>query len=57
MGGVNAPHSVESVIPGALLGAIMDGDVNGRWFIAQDYAGLSLASAMKKAKFYYSQEG
>jgi len=57
MGGVNAPHPVESVIPGALLGAIMDGDVNGRFFIAQDYAGLSLTAAMKRAEFYYSQEG
>jgi 3-oxoacyl-[acyl-carrier protein] reductase len=56
MGGVNAPHPVESVIPGSLLGAILDGDVNGRWFIAQDYAGLDLPSAMKKARFYYSQE-
>jgi 3-oxoacyl-[acyl-carrier protein] reductase len=54
MGGRNAPHPVESVIPGALLGAVLDGDVNGRWFIAQDYAGLDLPAAMKKAKFYYS---
>ena len=56
MGGPNAPHPVESVIPGALLGAVLDGDVNGRWFIAQDYAGLNLPEAIKKAKFYYNQE-
>ncbi|MGA3113156.1 MAG: SDR family oxidoreductase [Syntrophobacteraceae bacterium] len=56
MGGPDAPHPVESVIPGALLGALLDGDINGRWFIAQDYAGLSLPSAMQKAKFYYGQE-
>jgi hypothetical protein len=56
MGGPNAPHPVESVIPGALLGALLDGDINGRWFIAQDYAGLDLPTAMKKAKFYYGQE-
>jgi hypothetical protein len=37
-------------------GALLDGDINGRWFIAQDYAGLSLPSAMQKAKFYYGQE-
>jgi len=54
MGGSDAPHSVESVIPGALLGAVMEGDVNGRFFIAQDYAGLSLPAAVKRAKFYYS---
>jgi len=57
MGGPNAPHPVESVVPGVLLGAIMDGDVNGRYFIAQDYAGLSLTDAVKRARFYYSQEG
>lgn len=56
MGGPNAPHCVESVLPGALLGALMDGDINGRWFIAQDYAGLSLSAAMARAKFYYGQE-
>jgi short-subunit dehydrogenase len=56
MGGINAPHRVESVIPGVLMGALLDEDVNGRWFIAQDYAGLSLSAAMKRAKFYYRQE-
>jgi 3-oxoacyl-[acyl-carrier protein] reductase len=56
MGGSKAPYPVESVIPGALLGAIMDCDINGRWFIAQDYAGLSIAAALQRAKFYYSQE-
>jgi 3-oxoacyl-[acyl-carrier protein] reductase len=56
MGGINAPHGVESVIPGALLGALLDGDINGRWFIAQDYAGLSLSAAMSRARFYYTQE-
>lgn len=56
MGGADAPYPVESVIPGALLGAVLDGDINGRWFIAQDYAGLDLPTAMKKAKFYYSKE-
>jgi len=55
MGGPNAPHPVESVIPGALLGALLEEDVNGRWFIAQDYAGLSLPEAIKRAKFYYGQ--
>jgi 3-oxoacyl-[acyl-carrier protein] reductase len=54
MGGPDAPHPVESVIPGALLGALLDEDTNGRWIIAQDYAGLSLPEAIKRAKFYYS---
>lgn len=54
MGGESAPHSVESVIPGVLLGALLDADVNGRWFIAQDFAGLDLAQAIRKAEFYLS---
>jgi 3-oxoacyl-[acyl-carrier protein] reductase len=57
MGGTDAPHPVESVIPGALLGALLDGDINGRWFFAQDYAGLSLPAAIKRANFSYSQGG
>jgi NAD(P)-dependent dehydrogenase (short-subunit alcohol dehydrogenase family) len=51
MGGLVAPHAVESVIPGVLLGALLDGSINGRWFSAQDYAGLSIEEAIQKAKF------
>lgn len=53
MGGSGAPHPVENVLPGALLGALMDGDINGRWFIAQDYAGMDLKTAVHRAEFYY----
>ncbi len=53
MGGPDAPHGVDSVIPGVLLGALMDADVNGRWFVAQDYAGLDLEAAVRRAAFYY----
>lgn len=52
MGGVEAPHEPESVIPGALLGALLDRDVSGRWFGAQDYAGMSLEEAIRRADFY-----
>jgi len=45
------PNAVESIIPGVLLGAVLDGDINGRWFSAQDYAGLSIEAAIEKAKF------
>jgi 3-oxoacyl-[acyl-carrier protein] reductase len=56
MGGANAPHPVESMIPGALLGAFLDGNFNGHWFFAQDYSGLSLSAAIERAKFYHSEK-
>jgi len=39
LGGPNAPGSVESVMPGALMPALVQDDVQGKWFSAQDYAG------------------
>jgi len=39
LGGPNAPNPVESVMPGALIPALVDDDVQGKWFSAQDYAG------------------
>jgi 3-oxoacyl-[acyl-carrier protein] reductase len=56
MGGVSAPNPVETVIPGALLGAVLPGELNGRWFMAQDYSGMSLADAMSGAAFYFGDE-
>jgi 3-oxoacyl-[acyl-carrier protein] reductase len=56
MGGALAPNPVESVIPGVLLGAVLRGELNGRWFMAQDYKGMSLADAMSSAAFYYDDE-
>lgn len=50
LGGPNAPNSVESVIPGALVAALLEDNRSGRWFNAQDYAGLSLEEAIIKAK-------
>jgi len=51
MTGFNAPHAVESVIPGALLGALLEGEINGHWFSVQDYSGLSIETALGKARF------
>ena len=39
LGGPNAPNAVESVLPGALVPALLDGEVHGVLFCAQDYAG------------------
>jgi NAD(P)-dependent dehydrogenase (short-subunit alcohol dehydrogenase family) len=41
LGGPNAPNAVESVMPGALVPALVDNDVQATWFSAQDYAGKS----------------
>lgn len=51
MGGAAAPCRPESVIPGLLLGALIDGDTGACWFSAQDYAGLTIDEAIAKATF------
>jgi len=40
LGGPKAPNAVESVLPGALVPAFVDGEVHGVWFRAQDFASL-----------------
>lgn len=50
MGGNEAPYPVESVLPGAIIGAVSDDYDNGQWFVAQDYVGLSIFSAVKKSR-------
>lgn len=42
LGGPNAPNSVESVLPGALVPALLDDGTTGKLFRAQDYAGQAL---------------
>jgi 3-oxoacyl-[acyl-carrier protein] reductase len=49
LGGPNAPGDPASVLPGALVPALLDNGESGRFFRAQDYAGLSLAAAVQKA--------
>jgi NAD(P)-dependent dehydrogenase (short-subunit alcohol dehydrogenase family) len=44
LGGPNAPNDVDSVFPGALVPALLDGEVHGIWFSAQDYKLPSNAS-------------
>jgi NAD(P)-dependent dehydrogenase (short-subunit alcohol dehydrogenase family) len=38
LGGPNAPNSTDTVVPGALVPALLDGEVHGMWFSAQDFA-------------------
>lgn len=53
MGGSAAPNPPASVLPGALLGALLEGRVNGHWFSAQEYAGMTLQEAATKALILY----
>jgi NAD(P)-dependent dehydrogenase (short-subunit alcohol dehydrogenase family) len=49
LGGPNAPNAPSSVIPGALVPALLGDGVSGRFFRAQDFAGLTLEEALKSA--------
>jgi NAD(P)-dependent dehydrogenase (short-subunit alcohol dehydrogenase family) len=42
LGGPQAPNSVESVLPGALVPALLDDGTTGQFFRAQDYAGQTI---------------
>jgi len=49
LGGPKAPNDPSTVLPGALVPALLDDGESGRFFRAQDYAGLTLAQAVAKA--------
>jgi len=49
LGGPKAPNDPSSVLPGALVPALLDNGESGHFFCAQDYAGLSLSQALEKA--------
>jgi hypothetical protein len=42
LGSPNAPNSVESVLPGALVPVLIDDGTTGHFFRAQDYVGQTL---------------
>lgn len=50
LGGPNAPGDPSSVVPGALIPALLDDGISGRFFGAQDYAGMSLVEALALAE-------
>ncbi|MBE6760113.1 MAG: SDR family oxidoreductase [Ruminococcaceae bacterium] len=47
LGGPNAPNSVESAMPGIVLGVFVDDGRSGRIFHAQDYCGMTLDQALE----------
>jgi len=50
LGGSQAPNSVESAIPGVVVGAFVDDKKSGRFFHAERFYGLSLEEAVAKAE-------
>lgn len=50
LGGPKAPNDPASVLPGALVPALLDDGASGRLFRAQDYAGMSLEQALQAAR-------
>lgn len=49
LGGPRAPNDPSTCLPGALVPAVLADGVSGRFFRAQDYAGLSLDQALARA--------
>ncbi len=49
LGGPRAPNDPSTVLPGALVPVLLSDGVSGRFFRAQDYAGMSLEDAVAKA--------
>jgi 3-oxoacyl-[acyl-carrier protein] reductase len=49
LGGPKAPNDPASVLPGALVPALLDNGASGRLFHAQDYSGMSIQQALEKA--------
>lgn len=50
LGGPNAPNDPKSAIPGIVVGAFVDDKKSGRFLGAQNFAGMSLEDAVKKAE-------
>ena len=50
LGGSHAPNAPESTIPGIVVGAFVDDKKSGRYLGAQDFAGMTLEDAVKKAE-------
>lgn len=50
LGGPNAPNAPESAIPGVIVGAFVEDNINGQIFNAQDFAGMTLEEAVNSIK-------
>ncbi len=52
LGGPNAPNAPDSVIPGIVVGAFIDDKKSGRNLGAQNFVGMTLEEAVKKAESF-----
>lgn len=50
MGGQHAPNSPESALPGVVVGVFVNDRKSGRLFGAQDFTGMTLEEAVRKAE-------
>ena len=50
LGGSHAPNAPESAIPGIAVGAFVDDGKSGRYLGAQNFAGMTLEDAVRKAE-------
>lgn len=50
LGGIQAPNAPESAIPGIVVGAFIDDKKSGRVLGAQNFTGMTLEEAVKKAE-------
>lgn len=50
LGGPQAPNAPESTIPGIVVGAFVNDKISGRYFGAQEFVGMTLEEAVKKAE-------
>ena len=49
LGGPHAPNTVDTTVPGMIVGGFLPATINGKWINAQDFAGLTLAAAITVA--------
>ena len=55
LGGPNAPNDPSSAIPGIVVGLFVDDGKSGRYFPAQDFAGMTIEDAVAKAERDFSE--
>ena len=53
LGGASAPNAPESAIPGIVVGVFVDDKKSGRYLGAQEFTGMTLEDAVKKAEVMF----